>query len=431
MPTVKIQYQPHKGQLAFHLDRYKVRNRGLIGGGGTGKTEAGASEAIGWSFENPGCVGSIFAPTYKMLKRFTIPKLQKLLGVTTLEHSPFILNYQKTDMKIELRTYTLTGELRPSTIWMVGVDNPESAEGMNLDWAWMDEARLIPKFEEARQSVQRRLRGSTLGVPLDEHVPSNVQGFWVTTTPDGPGSELHNFFENPHTRNTESKVYRMSLYDNQKNLPSEFVKEMEQTHTGGLFERFVMGRFATVTLGAFEFDYAVHVEGFNQYYNKENIRAIIAGVDFGWTNPACILPIAVDGDGRAYVLDEFYKSQTSEEQLTKEAIAFIEEYGRGRFFCDSSEPRTINEFRKSKIQAYPNKTKRDDGIREVGGRFKLAGDGRPRLYISPKCVNLIAELQTYDPDKKVNDHATDALRYGLMGYSPPKQIQASTAKVKK
>ena len=30
-------------------------------------------------------------------------------------------------------------------------------------------------------------------------------------------------------------------------------------------------------------------------------------------------------------------------------------------------------------------------------------------------MNLIDEVQTYDPDKKVRDHATDGTRYGLMG----------------
>ncbi len=71
---VFVDYYPHGGQLPFHLDRYKVRNRGLIAGTSTGKTEAGAFEAIGWCVDNPGCVGGVFAPTFKMIKRNVIPK---------------------------------------------------------------------------------------------------------------------------------------------------------------------------------------------------------------------------------------------------------------------------------------------------------------------------------------------------------------------
>ncbi len=431
MPTVKIKYIPHKAQLPFHKDRYKVRNRGLIGGGGSGKTEAGVFEAFGWCIDNPGCTGSIFAPTYRMIKRFILPKMEKLLDVTELDNSPFVYNFHKGDMHLVLNTYTLDGEHRPSDIWMVGLDQPESAEGMNLDWGYLDEGRLVPKFETARMSIQRRLRGSGRAVPLDEHVPLNATGFWVTTTPNHPGSDLHSFFENPHTRNPESKVYRVTLDDNRDNLDDAFIKEMKRTHTGGLYDRFVMGRFATVSIGAFEFDYAVHVQEFDERYNPDAIKLIIYGVDFGWTNAATILAIAIDGDGRAFVLDEFYKTRTSEEELIEEAKELRDEYGQGRLYCDRSEPRTIHKLRKAGLKAYPDKSKRDDGIREVGGRFKDAGDGIRRIYINRRCVNLISELQTYDPDKKVNDHATDGVRYGLMGYRPPKTIQVSTARIRK
>jgi len=67
------------------------------------------------------------------------------------------------------------------------------------------------------------------------------------------------------------------------------------------------------------------------------------------------------------------------------------------------------------LDARGNKSKRDDGIAEIGGRLHDAGDGLRRLYVSPECVNLIEELQIYNPDTKEYDHATDALRYALMG----------------
>jgi len=43
---ILLNYLPHNAQIPFHKDRYKIRNRGLIGGGGTGKTEAGAWELL-------------------------------------------------------------------------------------------------------------------------------------------------------------------------------------------------------------------------------------------------------------------------------------------------------------------------------------------------------------------------------------------------
>lgn len=92
-----------------------------------------------------------------------------------------------------------------------------------------------------------------------------------------------------------------------------------------------------------------------------------------------------------------------------------ETWGHGIFWCDGSEPRTITSLSRAGLNARANKSKRDDGIREVGGRLKDAGDGRHRLYVSPDCVNLIEELQIYNADKKERDHAVDALRYAVMG----------------
>jgi phage terminase large subunit len=66
-----------------------------------------------------------------------------------------------------------------------------------------------------------------------------------------------------------------------------------------------------------------------------------------------------------------------------------------------------------------------DGIQLVKSLLAVQGDGRPRLTISPKCVNLIAEFESYcwkegraglrDEPEKANDHAMDALRYALSG----------------
>ena len=71
-------------------------------------------------------------------------------------------------------------------------------------------------------------------------------------------SVLFNELENPLTRNKDSKIYRWSIYDNPY-LPKSFIQAMVQSHTGGLAERFIYGRFANVGAGSFPFDSAIHV----------------------------------------------------------------------------------------------------------------------------------------------------------------------------
>ena len=66
------------------------------------------------------------------------------------------------------------------------------------------------------------------------------------------------------------------------------------------------------------------------------------------------------------------------------------------------------------------------GIQKVKARLKVAGDGRPRLYIHPRCTNLIREFGQYrwnrskegrnekEEPVKESDHALDSLRYLVM-----------------
>ncbi len=429
---------PHEGQLEFFQSRYRDRWRGLFGGTGSGKTYAGILEVLYWALNYPGVEGAIFEPTFGMINRNVIPILDSLLG-TPFQDSPFVTNYNKGDMVITwAKGIAPDGTIKQSKTWLNSLDDPEKSEGQSLDYAHIDEARLVRHIESALKVIQRRLRGSATargqGYPI---------GAWITTTPNEPGSILHQFFEDPDLRNPNSRVFRMSLFDNRANLPEGYINEVERAHTGGEYDRFILGLFATVESGILRFDYTKHVihdfqdadgivfinEQDEPIQHLSSIRAYSYGHDFGWTNPAAQVVIGWDGDHRAYVLDEFYKAQATEEELIASAIEFQNLYGKGDWYCDPSEPRTIEKLNDSmEIYAKPNKSKREDGIRELGSRLQIQGDGKYRLYVHRRCVNLISEIQAYDPEEKTRDHAVDALRYGVIGEAPPQEMQISFAK---
>ena len=329
-----------------------------------------------------------------MVRRILIPTLESdwLLG-RPIEANKLVKRFNRSDLKLEF----ITG----SIVWFGSLEDPERAEGPNLDFVHVDEARLVRHFDLAWQVITRRLRGSNTTVPYP-------RGAWITTTPDTPGSPLYNFFENPETKDPEAKVYRWSIYDNPK-LPTEFLREIERTHHGGLAERFIYGRFATVGSGSMQFDATVNMGE----ADPKILREIRYGVDFGWTNPTAVIALGYDGDGRAYVLDEFYKTQLKTEELIASLQDLVKAYGQGEILCDPSSPETIDALRRANLNASGYHAKREDGIREMGGRFPRAGDGKPRIFISKRCVNLVAELLEWKEDVKENDHAVDALRYAL------------------
>jgi len=397
LQTITLKYEPHSKQAQFHQGRYQHRYRAVFAGVGSGKTLCGLAEGLLWSMENPGSVGYVFEPTYKMVRRILIPTLQSplLLG-KPLEANPYVKSYRVGDNRIDF--------VNGSVLWFGSLEDPEMAEGPNIDWVHVDEAQYIRKFDEAWNVILRRLRGSGR--------TSTVQGAWVTTTPPPllPGDRLYRFFEDPETRDPNSRVYRWSLFDNPY-LPRSYVRDIQASHHGSLAKRFIEGQFTPAGTGSFDFDSTIHEL---REIDKTMIRQVVYGVDFGWTNPSAIVAVGFDGDDRAYILDEFYQNRVQPEVLTEELLLMQSRWGRGPVYCDRSEPQTIDAFRRAGLTAYPDKSRRDDGIHELGGRFHVQADGRPRIYVLSNCVNWIHEVMVYDADKKENDHAMDATRYALM-----------------
>lgn len=407
-------YHPFGKQATFHNDRYKVRHRAVFTGVGGGKTLSGCYEVLSMLLENPHSVGYIFEPTYKMVRRILIPTLESkwLLG-HPIESNPVVNDYRKNDNCIEL--------WQDQILWFGGLEEPEYAEGTNVDVALLDEGQYVKKFAESQDVILRRLRGSGKS---EKDISSSL----LTTSPPPllPNCRMYDFYENPQTRNKDSKVYRWSMLDN-IHLSETYKQEIVATHHGSLAKRFVEGLFAPAGMGSFDYDSTVHEV---KEIDMGIIQTIIYGVDFGWTNPSAIIAVGFDGDDRTYILDEFYQNRTQTETLIQELKEMQAKYGIGPVVCDSSEPQTIDMLCKAGLIAQGNTSKREDGIHELGGRFHVQGDGKPRIYVASKCVNWISEVMVYNAEVKENDHAIDATRYAVMSRAGVSGLDVSFSKVR-
>ncbi len=157
-----------------------------------------------------------------------------------------------------------------------------------------------------------------------------------------------------------------------------------------------------------------HLENFAFSFCEAHVCPLFSfGVDFGWSNPSAIVANAFDPDGRGYVVDEFYKRETTDEELAEAAKDMQAEWGKGVFYCDARFPQSILKLCRAGLNAKAYTYQREDGLRELGSRLSLASDGGPRQYVSKRCVNLISELLEYHEDVKERDHAVDAIRYSL------------------
>lgn len=176
----------------------------------------------------------------------------------------------------------------------------------------------------------------------------------------------------------------------------------------------------------------------------------IVGVDHGWNDPGVFLLIGISGrgdDAFAWVLDEFYRSETPIHVWASKAREWSQKYGadlglpQPTFFCDRSQPLLINNLVNSGIDArgvQQENIKIESGVARVADmlavrenpviahRAGLDGTEAPRLFIHPRCVNTIREFGVYRRKRDPNDHeryleqiedksnhAMDSLRYAL------------------
>ena len=167
----------------------------------------------------------------------------------------------------------------------------------------------------------------------------------------------------------------------------------------------------------------------------------IVGVDHGFEDPGVFLKIGVAGSGddaTCYVLDEVYQTKQEESWWVSQAQKWVGQHPQAKWYPDPARPDRIKALRKQAGCSVPMKDGEradvenaiDDGVSSVADRLVLRpgvdGGRRSRLYVSPKCTNLIREFGLYrrkrDPRDKdtileaiedKNNHGMDALRYAI------------------
>jgi phage terminase large subunit len=158
-------------------------------------------------------------------------------------------------------------------------------------------------------------------------------------------------------------------------------------------------------------------------------------VDEGYTNPAVLLSVGEDADGRLHVFREFYERQVLPSDHVEEAQRRRNEDRIWQFILDPSAVGLGSDMRAAGLNVT---TEVDnsvfEGIRRVQDRLALQGDGLPRLTVDPSCEATIREFESYlwkpgkDEPVKQLDHAMDALRYLVaFDYVIPATIGATTS----
>lgn len=242
------------------------------------------------------------------------------------------------------------------------------------------------------------------------------------------------------------ELFEADVEQNRKNLPPEWIEEMERTHTKSWVERFLRGSW-DIRGGAIYEDFDENIHGIETFRIPAHWPRFIS-LDWGFNHPCAVHWSAVNENGIMYVYDEYYDrgklvSYVAEQIIskTRKHSASPKADGKGGLIVwmdpatdqhqGNVERSIMGEFGEHGIYGVKANNAVNAGINKVAERLKhdsfVKPPVKPKLFIFKRnCPNLIRELKLYvwqppnsqgissERPVKKDDDACDSLRYNVM-----------------
>lgn len=380
--TVEIALYPTQDDFVHDPKRYTA----FIGGRNSGKTFAGSCKAL--QLATQGGLGCIAAPSFPQLEKGAKPQFIDRLDSVGIRYTKTRDGIVLPDHHAEILFVTLESESR--------------VRGPNYRWGWVDEVEYVTD-----RTIWKALKGAIREGP-------NPQLF-VTSTPKGRRLVWDEWVVG---KTQGHALYKATTHDNPFIDADDYVSGLG--YEGTFYDQEITAEFVTfegLVYPGFDRDRAI------QARDTEGWRTIM-GVDIGTRNPTAILTIRAGADTERHIERELYRRGMSSDEITDAITAEADAVKPARIYLDPSAASYILALTR---KGYPA-TKANNDVRfGIGVVTTAIADG---MTVAPSCVNLVAELESYRyPDGKVetdnpvkdNDHAADALRYGLAGLAAPKR----------
>ena len=381
----------HDKQKEVVLDKHRFRV--VCAGRRGGKTELAVNEMAGKAYSKKGRNIAYIAPTLQQARDIAWVQLVSVCAPITVK-------------KLESPTHTLTVQTvdkGKSTISLRGWESVETMRGQAFDFLVIDEIATMRNWESNWNEILRPTLTDREGECLFISTPKGFNHFYdlynKQSTPEGVDYKSFHFtsYDNPYLKADEIDKAKLELTEDQ--FAQEYLADFRKQE--GLVYK--------------EFDRKIHLI---EKLPEKDPEEKIAGIDFGFTNPTAVVHIWIL-DGVYYVVDEWYKTGRTEEQIAD----YVKSCSFNHVYPDPEAPSAIEVMNKkgiSVVEVIKNKDSIKNGISKIRQLLKSN-----RLKIHSSCINLISEFETYaypnsKPDRNENenpikdhDHALDALRYAI------------------
>lgn len=438
-------------QASFHADTHK--KRWLFSGNRSGKTMAGAAEAIFYALGPEGEKYWAGLPEEAKEKYANI-RTPNEGWVVASDHNVQIEASQKWVMKMLpddviqninknrnkiLNSVQLTNG--SDITFKSSAAGAKSFEGAAKRWIWFDEE---PQYESVYNECIMRESGA---YPLD---------LWGTMTPVKGITFTYDRIWKKQKEDDTLRVFQWATMDN-PHLPQDVVDNLKKEYSDEPKElkRRLYGEFVGRSGLVYPmFDEETHII---KPFTVPGDWTIYEGIDLGFTNPSAVVWIAVSPDNIKYVIDEFKMSELSIRELANHILEKRKEarYTEQKYYKPLLS--LIDPSSQSRSQPLDDRGRNDETaidtprkrLKQSGIHTKLAdnsvwqglenvrddlrvkdreSDERPNLLVFNNCEEWIDEMANYrlkqyrsektrerksSPEKpqKKNDHLMDSTRY--------------------
>lgn len=418
----QIGYNPHPSQQLYHNStaRFRLPNCGRR----FGKTMMAACDLEPKLFR-PNSRFWIVGPTYNLAEKEFRQIWKDLIVNLEFGKDPTIkkvYNRRQGDMRIEFTKWGTILEAQSA-------QNPDSLVGDSLDGVIMSEAA-----KHTKETWERYIRPALSDKRGFADFPTTPEGFdwlydqWML----GKDPSLQGVYES----------WKFPSWYNQVIFPlgvdDPEIKLARKTLTETSFKQEYGAEFGSFAGKIYdEWDISKHVKNHEFRPDWPNYIAF----DWGFTNPMAAVEFQVSPQDEIFIWREYYKPRMRLENALREMQNRLQPEGYHIDLCfgDAADPEAVATVNAKFAPCFADpksKTNWRDGVdliisflaRDAGDEdeYGTPADPYPALFVDPSCTNTIREFNNYkapsgsngknapEAGLKQDDHALDALRYGLV-----------------
>jgi Terminase large subunit, T4likevirus-type, N-terminal/Terminase RNaseH-like domain len=385
--------------------------RAFVAGFGSGKTFVGCMAQCIHVWEHPRVNQGYFAPTYPLIRDIFYP---------TIEEVAYGFGLRVEIMESNKEVHFYRGNQYRGTTICRSMDKPNSIIGFNIGNALIDEFDVleIPKAMQAWRKIIARMRYKKDGLR---------NGIDITTTPEGFRATHKLFVDDVSARPALATNYGLvqaSTYDNEANLPPNYIDSLIEAYTAELAQAYIDGQFVNLTSGTVyrNFDR-------KRCASDETIRAkepLFIGMDFNVMKMAATVYVQRPNGWHAVaelkdIFDTPDMVRTIKERwqvLGHRIVVYPDPTGKNRETMDASKSDIALLHQAGfDVRANHSSPAIKDRVNSTNKRFELG-----KLFVNVRACPTVAnclERQAYDdngePDKKAGfDHQNDATSYPIV-----------------